>query len=192
MARLYDWLNDPQRNEKIFNSRLNDEFDNVDSSITTIETDITELSDAISAIGGPPVAPASFSASKSGDQTGIADATFTQLTFPTEVYDVGSHFASSAWTPPAGKVLLIANCYIYPVGGTAAISSVSIWKNGNAFKLSLTKGGGDGGTGTSIIAIDVANGSDVYTAYGYQDVSGGSVTVDGTGYSYFMGHWLSA
>jgi hypothetical protein len=27
MARIYDWLNDPQRNEKIYNSRLNDEFD---------------------------------------------------------------------------------------------------------------------------------------------------------------------
>lgn len=29
MARLYDWLNDPQRNEKIYNSRLNDEFNNL-------------------------------------------------------------------------------------------------------------------------------------------------------------------
>lgn len=29
MARLYNWLTDPQRNWKIFGSRLNDEFDNI-------------------------------------------------------------------------------------------------------------------------------------------------------------------
>ncbi len=43
MARLYDWLNDPQRNEKIFNSRLNDEFNNIDSEITAIEADLAGI-----------------------------------------------------------------------------------------------------------------------------------------------------
>lgn len=36
MARLYDWLTDPQRNWKIFGQRLNDEFDELHGDITAL------------------------------------------------------------------------------------------------------------------------------------------------------------
>jgi len=54
----------------------------------------------------------SFKAHKNGtDQTGIADNVATTVTFPTEAYDIGGFFASNAWTPPAGKVSMMAHIH---------------------------------------------------------------------------------
>jgi hypothetical protein len=37
-TKLYAWLTDPQRNEKIFNSRLDDEFGGIATGLTTVQT----------------------------------------------------------------------------------------------------------------------------------------------------------
>jgi hypothetical protein len=42
-TKLYNWLTDPQRNEKIYNSRLDDEFGGIATGLTTVATDITSL-----------------------------------------------------------------------------------------------------------------------------------------------------
>lgn len=37
-TKLFNWLTDPQRNEKIFNSRLDDEFGGIATGLTTLAT----------------------------------------------------------------------------------------------------------------------------------------------------------
>jgi hypothetical protein len=165
----------------------------IEADISEIEADITELSDAIAGLGGAPVAPACFSVHKGGtNQTGIADSTLTQVTFSTEVYDVGSHFASSAWTPPAGKVALAAASFTF---GTVSIGNVqlcSIYKNGSEFK-SISGPTSSAGAGPAVVIEDIANGTDVYTVYTFLDVDSGTATTTGSpAYCYFMGHWISA
>lgn len=120
---------------------------------------------------------ASFKANKGGsDQTGVTAAQFTAVTFGTEVYDVGSLFASSAWTPPAGKVRLTAVVTFASVDDGAC--QCAIYKNGGLFingsyAAQFSNAGRSVATGT-----DSANGTDVYTvqanaaATGTYDISG--------------------
>jgi hypothetical protein len=42
-TKLYNWLTDPQRNEKIFNSRLDDEFGGIATGLTTVSTDLSTV-----------------------------------------------------------------------------------------------------------------------------------------------------
>lgn len=139
-------------------------------------------------------AKARFKATKGGtNQTGIADATDTLLTWSTEGYDVGSLFASNVWTPPAGQVTLGLS-----IAGSGTISAFAfaygmIKKNGttvlgythpenivlaNAFE------------GLAMVA-DTANGTDTYSAYVYIDVTASTGTVDGgNANTYFWGQQI--
>lgn len=134
-----------------------------------------------------------FSAHKNGtDQTGVADSTYTQLTFGTEIYDNGNFFASNAWTPPAGHVVISAGLL---ASGTIASGSdciVSIYKNAAAFKSSVSgTATNEGSAGISI--TDTANGTDVYTAFVYVDTTAGTGTINGgSTVTFFMGEWLHA
>lgn len=130
-----------------------------------------------------------FSAHKNGTaQTGILDATYTKITFGTEIYDVGSKYASSTWTPSAGKVEVICGVFFtgtYVAGNT---TQIAIYKNGTIFKggtwmLASTSGG------SGFISIhDDANGTDTYEAYLYADTTGGTTSVNGDAInSFFMG-----
>ena len=135
----------------------------------------------------------SFSAHKAAsDQTGVVSGTNTQVTFGTELYDVGSNFASSVWTPPAGKVAMVANLIM---DGTIA--------SGNACVIAITKNSTTGifrrSVGTTItnaawasIAIeDVANGTDAYGVLVNVPSTGTSTVRGAVSYTYFMGHWIS-
>ncbi len=207
-TKLYSWLTDPQRNEKIFNSRLDDEFGGIAAGLTTLggrstaletdvstaEDDINALQAAVAGLGGGGT-PASFSAHKNGtDQTGIADLTFTQITFGTEVYDVGGYFSSSAWTPPAGKVSLNVTCFMTGTVTVGSICLVAIYKNGVIFKQGIIGAGSDiSGGSAATVTDDIANGSDVYTAYVFVNVDSGTATVLGLSrQTWFSGHWFSA
>lgn len=132
-----------------------------------------------------------FRADKGGtNQTGIADATFTQITWPSETYDVGSFFASNGWTPPAGKV-----CMRFAFQGTATISLgatvvASIYKNGVALANAAFPASSNAFS-ASVVADDSASGTDVYTTYAYIDVTSGTATVTGlTTQTYFAGNWI--
>ncbi len=190
------WLDENEtepRKQNFAIRQLLERVPELQDDVAEIETDITELSDAIAAIGGPPVAPAAFSAHKNGTaQSGIADNTLTQITFGTEVYDVGNHFASHAWTPPSGKVCMSA-ATILDGNTIAAASAVAIYKNGSLFKLGFNPAVvGLYGLG-QITIDDIANGSDVYTVYAAVQLASGTATARGTSpETYFMGHWISA
>jgi hypothetical protein len=72
------------------------------------------------------------SAYKSTDQTGLTAGAYNKVTFDTEVYDVGSNFASSTFTAPyAGYVQV--NISVYKNGTTGA-DALAIYKNGSQHK----------------------------------------------------------
>lgn len=133
----------------------------------------------------------SFSATKGGtDQTGVASATFTALTWPTVVYNVNGNFASNAWTPPAGKISVFA---AFNASGTitaGAQCAISIFKNGSGFRQNLNSCATNDGA-ASVYIEDLASGSDVYTAQAFVTTSAGTATVQGaTNVTYFGGHWI--
>lgn len=158
---------------------------------STLAASTAYVEAACALVGAPTLE--SFSVHKnSTNQTSVADVTDTQVTFSTEVYDVGSKFASNAWTPSAGKVSMRAAVYI---SGTAANDNshvISIYKNGSPFRYVV--GSFANAIGTAHIAIDdIANGTDVYTVYVLADVDSGTATIGGLAtQTYFMGHRISA
>lgn len=127
------------------------------------------------------------------DQTGVADSTFTAVTWPNELYDVGNFFASNGWTPPAGKIHLDCALFLSATVITGNQVQVSVFKNGAGYKsgnwiASSILGGGAASVGFD----DIANGSDVYTVQVFIDTTGGTATVSGnTALTFFTGHWIS-
>tara|TARA_R110002020_G_scaffold53344_2_gene149357 strand:+ start:447 stop:1037 length:591 start_codon:yes stop_codon:yes gene_type:complete len=74
----------------------------------------------------------SFSVAGSGNQTSIADDTWTKLTFDSENWDTDNCFASNKFTAPAaGKYFFTANASMY--GDTDNGNSISgkFYKNGS-------------------------------------------------------------
>lgn len=128
---------------------------------------------------------ASFSANKNGtDQTGIGSAVFTQVTFGTEDWDTGSIFASNAVTPPAGKFRLGLKVTIEATATftTSGFAILSIYKNGARFIDVAVIQFFSGQTlatcaGTALVN---ANGSDVYTAYVFAQLTSGTFKAVGT------------
>ncbi|WP_316188331.1 MULTISPECIES: hypothetical protein [unclassified Bradyrhizobium] len=133
-----------------------------------------------------------FVAHKNGtNQTGVVSATWTQLTFGTEVYDIGNYFASNVWTPPAGKVHLSASFYATGTIAGGALVGVAIAKNGANLRHAFVPSGSNFG-GASISCDDVANGTDTYSVFIYVTTTSGTATVDGGSQNtHFSGHWLS-
>jgi hypothetical protein len=143
--------------------------------------------------GSTPAVPA-FSVHKNGtNQTGIPDAAFTQITFSTELYDVGNHFASSVWTPPAGVVHLSA-AFVGDAVTTTAVpfAYLCIFKNGSDYRRGLS-GPLSSSTSFGMISMDdTANGTDTYGVYVFIPNAGGTSTIRGdTPLTWFTGHWIS-
>jgi hypothetical protein len=135
---------------------------------------------------------ATFSAHNNGTAQSIPDATGTKLTFSTEAFDVGARFASSAWTPPAGKpVMLMGNVVL--TNEVAASIYVSVYKNGAEYKR-----------GTQIVAhataiegahvscIDIPNGTDYYELWCYQNTGAAVNTFGAATLTYFQGTTLAS
>jgi hypothetical protein len=123
-------------------------------------------------------AQASFSATKSADQSVPNIGTTTQCTFDGTLYNVGGFFSNSAWTPPAGKCMISAIIGMQATGG----ENIYIYKNGAAFRGMLTTQGN-----SSLTFQDSCNGTDVYTLYGA--ATGGTCLFRSTAalYTSFMG-----
>ena len=111
---------------------------------------------------------ASFQATKSGTDQIIPTDTTTKVTFSVEVFDNGSLYSesSSRWTPPAGKVLIIAAVRFETVQQDED-AYLHIYKNGAAYKtLYVTSGQSANRELTQTISVvDAASGSDYYEIY---------------------------
>ncbi len=123
-----------------------------------------------------------FRAHKNGtNQTGLTSNAFTQVTFSTESYDVGGYFASSAWTPPAGIVRMMASVYVTATQTNDGFPAfIAIYKDGVIFarsnyaQNSVTTECGP----INVVVDDNASGSNVYTVY--VNCIGTNLTADGT------------
>ncbi len=110
-------------------------------------------------------AAARFHAHKNGtDQTISGTSNPTKVTFPTEDFDIDGLFASSAWTPPAGPVLLAARLGLNNVS-SASRDTINIYKDGVALVTEERRLPSSSSYGLSITAIDIADGANVYEIY---------------------------
>jgi hypothetical protein len=109
-----------------------------------------QVSQPMLATGVAGTGPA-FSATKSGSQTGISNATFQKVTFETEVFDTNNNFASSRFTPTVAGYYQINT--VIDMGSTVTYGNSAIAKNGTAVIY------GSGGTiSAAAELISVANG----------------------------------
>ena len=134
-----------------------------------------------------------FLVTKGGtDQTGIADSTFTPITFSTEIFDTGGYFASNAWTPPAGLVTMSSSILASGTFTTGGQIALLLKKNGVAYKQWNTCASAAFGGSVTFSIVERANGTDAYTVEAYMDVSSGTATISGNNlHSFFSGAWLS-
>jgi hypothetical protein len=132
-----------------------------------------------------------FLAHKNGtDQTGVADATFTTVTWGTEVFDEGGYFASNTWTPPPGLVFVTAT---FRLSGTMAAGSqiAVLLRKGTTAILQCDYGSLTNEGVVNVSAFDYADGVNGYNVQAFANVSSGTVTVGGnTTHSRFMGVYL--
>lgn len=131
---------------------------------------------AWTSMGPSATQPVAFSARKSTTQS-IPRNSFTKLTFPTELFDTNSNFASDAFTVTVpGKYLLTAQTGVS--FGTNALGDVliALYKNGSALhwgSRATDNSSGGGGTYTdlypNITAVVDAQVGDVFEIYIYQN-----------------------
>lgn len=148
------------------------------------DTTITRASAGLIAVEGVTLEPganrASFSAHKNGtDQTGVATATPTKVTFGTEAYDVGAAFASSTWTPPAGTVAITASLKYTVAGGSLTYTILHLYKNGSPYQSVICSTPTATSTSAHATFTAQANGTDTFEIYVYHNL-GSDQTIDGT------------
>lgn len=139
-------------------------------------------------------ADSSFSAHKNGtDQTGITgdNSTYTQVTFGTEVWDTGSNFASSTWTPPAGKALINVQLYISGTFAAGNVFTGAIYKNGSLLKEGFVYAARANNTIVTVNVIVDCNGTDAFTVRVKGQADSGTLTVNGQSkWSFFTGSMI--
>lgn len=143
---------------------------------------LLELASAVALINSANTVRACFRATKAADQGGIGDNTPTKIIYPTEAFDVGSLYDNATnyrWVPPAGPVLIGASALFTGTTAAGSFNFLSIYKNGASYKKHYSK---VADTGTiSVIAFDVANGTDYYEVFGNVDTTGGNWGVSSGG-----------
>ena len=110
-----------------------------------------------------------FSAYATSNQS-ISSATFTKITFDTEIFDTNSNFASSRFTPTvAGYYQVNGNMRC---GGTSkSVSVVAIYKNGSIYAYG-NQINGTGAVQLVVSEVVYLNGSTDYVElYGYVDAT---------------------
>jgi hypothetical protein len=133
-----------------------------------------------------------FSVNKGGtNQTGVVTATYTKLTWSTEVFDTNANFASDKFTPTiAGKYIITAGIFVTVGAANAALEAV-LYKNGVALFENVTHFTGAGGTSiTPCWIVDMNGSTDYLELYTYQDTGSNKIVAGDITLTYFMGSLL--
>jgi hypothetical protein len=151
-------------------------------NVTTIPDDVARFRSEAGkwrCVSAPPrwyTQTPSFSANKGGvDQTGIASATSTKLTFATEEWDIGGYYdaSSSVYLPPAGKYHFTADVIVTAGLTDQSVCFVALYKNGDNYKSgSSLRASGTGYLGPVMSVLANANGSDYFEVYFFCDGTG--------------------
>ena len=157
------------------------------------DTDELLISDAgvlkridVSLVGGKNT-PA-FAAKASGVQSSVSDATWTKISFQTEVFDTDSAYDNSTnyrFTPQtAGKYYVYLNAGLL-AGSTNKLfeAKLAIYKNGSAYRLHVTKYNEDADIANEATpfvgaVIDFNGSSDYVEGYANANVLSGNVSLD--------------
>lgn len=126
-----------------------------------------------------------FSAHNNGVVQSIPGQAVAQLNFSTERYDLGNDFASSAWTPPAGRPILMTAAATMTITNSAWF--IAIYKNGAELARGTRTDNSTGSPTTVVSAQDLPSGTDVYTVRVYQGTSGALNTIGNPELTYFQG-----
>lgn len=152
------------------------------SSSTSYGRSLTQMSEAASVITSLNTARSYFRAYKGSGQSGIVDNTTTKVTFETEVLDVGSHYDNATdhrWTPPAGPVIIGSRALFSGTTAAGSFNFLAIYKNGLTYARTYSQ---VANTGTiTVIAFDVASGTDYYEVFANVDTTGGTWGISGAG-----------
>jgi len=144
--------------------------------------------------GGPAVvvSSGSFSAHNNGAAQAIPNAAATKLTFSTEAFDAGGYFATSTWTPPAGKpVMLIGNVLLTNAAGAAIY--VMVYKNGAEYKRgNQIVAAAAAIEGAHVSCIDIPNGTDYYELWCFQNTGAPVNTFGAATLTYFQGTTITS
>jgi hypothetical protein len=138
------------------------------------------------------LARATFFAHKNGvAQAGITSATDIQLTFSTESWDIGSHFAANAWTPPAGKYRISVHVEFDADNGVDQESLYAmIFKNGAMHRRTIARRNGASFQAVFVEALVEANGTDVFTAWATKNGAGNGQVNGASTDTWFCGESL--
>lgn len=108
----------------------------------------------------------SFLAHKNGSDQSISTTAATKVTFGTEVFDTGSKFATSTWTPVSGVVLIHASVTINTAGASPSTYELKLYKNGSLYKSVGYEAYSAYSPFSLVLSIiDTAGGSDTYEIY---------------------------
>ena len=126
-----------------------------------------------------------FEAYKPSNQD-ISDATYTKVSFGTELFDTDSTFASDAFTPAvSGKYNLYAQIMFETAGGHEVdLAILAIYKNGSRIKYAKQDLANDSTLTTTITCSTVVDSdtNDYFEVYAYLDrTSGGTIRLIGDG-----------
>jgi hypothetical protein len=147
----------------------------------TNTTQIASTAFVTAAIAAPAATASSFSAHNNGTNQSIPNAAFTTVNLSTTVFNNGSNFAANAWTPPAGRPIMLSGAVQLVISGTGIVLA-TIYKNGTEFKRGVQHsftGLGISGLSATVSIVDIPNGTDVYTLRVFQNV-GVAQNTDGT------------
>jgi hypothetical protein len=159
------------------------------------DTTLARVSAGLISVEGVTLEPGanrcSFSAHKNASNQAIASTAATKVTFGTEVFDVGSKFATSTWTPVAGTVLISASLQTTGTYTGGEEFTLILYKNGAAYRAVTYPGASLGGTAGAVLSIvDQCNGTDTYEIYA-QSVADSAYTINGaTTATYFTGSMI--
>ena len=176
-------------------AKLNNDIISGQTALTSSPADTDELliSDAgtikridVSLVGGKNT-PA-FAAKASGVQSSVSDATWTKISFQTEVFDTDSAYDNSTnyrFTPQtAGKYYVYLNAGLL-AGSTNKLfeAKLAIYKNGSAYRLHVTKYNEDADIANEATpfvgaVIDFNGSSDYVEGYANANVLSGNVSLD--------------
>lgn len=136
--------------------------------------------------------PATFSAHKNGtDQTDITSSD-TKVTFGTESWDVGSYFATSTWTPPAGRYRINATLRFSSSNGVDGEAlTISIFKNAAALHRDVVRRSGTQTHSVRITAIVEADGNDTFELYASKSGAGDGTVEGGVTLAVFQGEAIA-
>jgi hypothetical protein len=142
-------------------------------------------------IGGEPVGQTiTFSADKGGAGADtLVTPTDVKITFGTENWDIGAAFATSTWTPPAGKYRINACVNVASTNGVDnELLRISLYKNGATHRMvEYHRPGAASTVSLPIDAIVDANGTDTFEIYVAKGGAGNGATSTAASLNFFQG-----